>query len=334
MSCYNSVSAVSAPSKRFLGRLHGHRCLFALVACLALTGCSGSSNSSSAKKVTTDGSASNPKTVEVKGPEAKLVGVWVGSIVLPNLGADFGKVRFEIKANGRYSLTGLTGVAQIAFGATPRAGTWEVTGSEGNVVLAKVTNDLAPENVIGWRITVKGDDDIVLEDVEGTMTLKRKKPVETIQTPFGVGASPEGADVEAFAQEAQLPADQTDHNAPDWPGAAGAAPADLDGEWSSRWNNTTSPQLDQAGEFGVWRNAQTTEVKTVAGKVFVLVQAGQTSYLMVLLRDGNQLRGRYIGVGNPNEPGLFAGVVVDNQRIDGVWTGADEVGGGRWDLRR
>jgi len=81
----------------------------------------------------------------------------------------------------------------------------------------------------------------------------------------------------------------------------------LDGTWSSRWR--TGGALDEA---------DVVEAKTAGQRVHLLVRQGQWTYLLVLVREGNRLRGRYVETGTlASRP--VRRVVVDDRRIDGYY---------------
>lgn len=58
---------------------------------------------------------------------------------------------------------------------------------------------------------------------------------------------------------------------------------------------------------------------------------GSTWLLEAAMEPGGRLVGRWVQVGNPRDTGPFIGLIVDEERIDGVW---DWSGRSRWDFRR
>ena len=143
------------------------------------------------------------------------------------------------------------------------------------------------------------------------------------RNPFGVEDVPDpyGEDVKQFAAAARLPGGPNDKNAAQWVRTVTEARTNgIDGEWAGRW---------EAG-VGVAR------IKTVRGRVYVLYtdKEGQfqgRSWLLEAVREGNRLVGRWHQVGNPGDTGPYVGLIVNDERIDGMWGGGD---GGRWDFRR
>jgi hypothetical protein len=131
---------------------------------------------------------------------------------------------------------------------------------------------------------------------------------------------PDGQDVQDFAAECKLKGDMDDANAEQWvkeatPGKAGS----LDGEWSGRW------------ESGSGR----AKVRVVKDRVFILYtdvvcgDDGATWLLEAVRFDKNKLRGRWVNIANKEDTGVFFGLIVDEERIDGSWGE-----GLRWDFRR
>ena len=96
----------------------------------------------------------------------------------------------------------------------------------------------------------------------------------------------------------------------------------LDGEWYGRWAVGT---------------AGSARLKIVGNTLFALYtdhaggMTGRTWLLEARMLDGGQLVGSWVQVGNPRDTGPFIGRIVDDERIDGVWSWD---GRGRWDFRR
>jgi hypothetical protein len=142
------------------------------------------------------------------------------------------------------------------------------------------------------------------------------------RNPFGVQdvSNPNGEDVQAFAQNAKLPTDKNDANAAQWAENATAGKSGLlDGEWSSRWGG------GNAGDN--WKSGTAT-VRTVGDRVYILYKDRTDTYLIDTVRNGNRLVGRYMNIGQNSDTTPWFGIIVDDERIDGIWTQ------GRWDLRR
>ncbi len=145
-----------------------------------------------------------------------------------------------------------------------------------------------------------------------------------VRNPFGVEdvRDPYGDDIRRFVARARLSGGSSDRNAPQWaPRAANSASGELDGDWFSRW---------AVGTFGGAR------IQLIGDRLFALYtddtgrMAGRT-WILEAIREDNRLVGRWVQVGNPRDTGPFFGVIVSNERIDGIWNWA---GNERWDFRR
>jgi hypothetical protein len=147
-----------------------------------------------------------------------------------------------------------------------------------------------------------------------------------IRNPFGVAdvADPYGEDVRRLAATTRLGGGGGDRNAPQWaPRATDDASGELDGEWYSRW---------AVGTFGI------AKIRLVGDRLFALYtddagrMAGRT-WILEAVREGggNRLVGRWVQVGNLRDTGPFVGLIVNNERIDGIWNWR---GTERWDFRR
>jgi len=143
------------------------------------------------------------------------------------------------------------------------------------------------------------------------------------RNPFNVEdvPDPDGEDVKAFAAKVKLSGATNDPNAVQWAEKATSGTSDsLDGEWSSRWNR------DRARED--WFTG-TAKVKSVGDRVYIYYKDRTNEYLIDARREGKtRLVGRYLNLGEHNDTTPWVGVIIDDQRIDGIWTL------GRWDLRR
>jgi hypothetical protein len=123
-------------------------------------GCSSRSNSPPTKQ-----GEDNPAIPAEPGRQ--MVGVWEGPCSTAPI-SEFGIACYEIKDDGRYR-------ASFSRTGTSLTGTWKVTGTDRELILAQVTNDLQPGKSFGWRVTVKGNDEIELEQGYLTVKLKRTK---------------------------------------------------------------------------------------------------------------------------------------------------------------
>ena len=152
------------------------------------------------------------------------------------------------------------------------------------------------------------------------------RPADDRRNPFGVADVPDpyGDDVKQFAAKVKLAGDAKDKNAEQWvknetEGKAGS----LDGEWSGRWEEN---------------GTGTAKVKVIKDRVYVLYTDNEgrlkgKTWLLEAVKEGkDRLVGRWVQVGNPNDTGPYAGLIVDDKRIDGnhAWQG----GSSRWDFRR
>jgi hypothetical protein len=148
------------------------------------------------------------------------------------------------------------------------------------------------------------------------------EPADKPRNPFNVEdvPDPEGKDVKDFAAGVKLAGDAKDTNAERWAGKpTGGKAGSLEGEWSSRWNG---------GSAGNDWISGTATVKITGDRVFILYKDQTGTYLIEAKRNGKKLAGRYITVPGSSDTSPWAGVIVDDERIDGIWKD------GRWDLRR
>jgi len=146
-------------------------------------------------------------------------------------------------------------------------------------------------------------------------------PEEKARNPFNVEdvADPDGKDVQDFADKEKLAGDDKDDNAKQWarvPEGADGKKGSLEGTWDSRWNNTG----------GDWFPG-TAKVKVIGDRVYILYK-DQGTYLIDAKRKGKRLIGRYVNVDAKEDTSPWVGEIVDDERIDGVWSS------GRWDFRR
>ena len=154
--------------------------------------------------------------------------------------------------------------------------------------------------------------------------------VSSRKNPFGIGLEidPVGDDVAAFAKANELTGKADDPNAERWQkSAAPGEPTTLTGSWSGRWKYADKPN---------WANELIpTKVAAVGNRVFILFTDGQSTQLIVAVRDEknpNKISGRAAPITTLRGPALFTGLIVDGERIDGAWKAS--YGSGRWDFRR
>lgn len=149
--------------------------------------------------------------------------------------------------------------------------------------------------------------------------------VKKARNPFGVAdvPHPDAKDVKDFVArvKTRLKADDKDANAVQWTKeATQGRRGTLDGEWEQRWNG---------GSAGATTIAGKATIRTLGDRVYILFKdSTNTTYLLDLKREGNYLIGRYMNQGEPSDSTPWFGIIVDDERIDGIWTE------GRWDSRR
>jgi hypothetical protein len=132
----------------------------------------------------------------------------------------------------------------------------------------------------------------------------------------------DSGDLDAFASVVDLIGDSEDPNAADWgPQSQVVVDDPLDGYWSSRWN----VKSDVKG----WRTSLAF-VKRMDKFIFILELEGKapTPFLICARQDRQRLIGRYVNLLRTADSTPWAGLLVDNDRIDGEWKS------GRWDFRR
>jgi len=133
----------------------------------------------------------------------------------------------------------------------------------------------------------------------------------------------DGPDVMELASRLQMPGGPDDRNAPQWSQSiASGNPESLDGEWYSRWDS---------GTFGV------AKIQVVGDRLFAMYSnstgrmAGKTWLLEAVIGNDNRLAGRWVQIGNLRDTGPFVGLIVNPERIDGIWSPRMS---DRWDFRR
>lgn len=160
----------------------------------------------------------------------------------------------------------------------------------------------------------------------GLLVFPLAATAEETRNPFGVAdiEDPQSEAAYQLAEQVVLPGNKEDPNAEAWTEApVKGNPMFLDGEWFGRWRGV---------EGGGW-HVGTTEIRTDGDRIFILHhdRTHDLTYLLDLLRDEkNRLVGSYRLVGETRAGGVWAGLIVDGERIDGCIT----PGGARWDFRR
>ena len=144
---------------------------------------------------------------------------------------------------------------------------------------------------------------------------------EPARNPFHVEDVPDpfGPDVTEFAARARIDGARDDANAQPW-GGAGGVPAGIEGSWASRWH----------GEDLAWRQGAG-ELRTDGDRIYILFDwdGGAGHGLLEARRGGgDRLLGRYMNLDEPAINRPWAGVIVDERRIDGRYSA------GRLDFRR
>lgn len=156
-----------------------------------------------------------------------------------------------------------------------------------------------------------------------SLDLSATDAAEKTRNPFGVPdiIDPDGKDVQRLAARVELLGGAKDPNARQWvKNVTKGKEEPIDGAWSERWNSGG----------GGWNYGNgPTQIKAVGDRVYFLVHSSNGKFLIDLKRHKDYLIGRYRGITNPSDTGPCVFLVVDNQRIDGNWSGA-----GRWDFRR
>ena len=152
-----------------------------------------------------------------------------------------------------------------------------------------------------------------------------RNPFDVMDVP-----DPSGRDVMEFAAGARLAGTPDDANAQAWAAASHRAPdTAIEGRWSSRWNGGADPTIpgDTANK---WKQGRA-EVRTADDRVYLLFDwdNGARRGLIDARRESpTRLVGKYINLTDPKITRPWIGLIVDDERIDGQWTG------GRLDFRR
>ena len=150
------------------------------------------------------------------------------------------------------------------------------------------------------------------------------------RNPFGTMdvPDPNSREVVEFAATAMLDGGSHDANAAAWVSGSGRHES-IEGVWFSRWNGGADPTI--AGDApGRWKQGRS-DVKTAGERVYLHFDwnGGVRRGLIDARREGaKRLVGKYINLTAPEIVRPWVGLIVDNERIDGRWTG------GRLDFRR
>ena len=145
------------------------------------------------------------------------------------------------------------------------------------------------------------------------------------RNPFGVPdiVGADSPEIMRLASRVEMPGGPDDRNAPQWSQSVARGSADsFDGEWYSRWED---------GTFG------TAKIRVIDDRLFALFtnktgrMAGRTWLLEAVIGGDKRLAGRWVQVGNARDTGPFIGLIVDSERIDGIWS---PLMNNRWDFRR
>jgi hypothetical protein len=154
-------------------------------------------------------------------------------------------------------------------------------------------------------------------------TLPAKK---NLVTSFPVSDLLEGEELFGFAQCIHLDGGPVDENSTVWFSGDRLEPnkSTLDGVWASRWNGT-------GVHLRSWRTG--IAILLVRGEFLTAVyednDVADNPYLLIARRNAAGIFvGRYVNFTKPTDSTPWAGVVVDESRIDGQWKW------GRWDFRR
>jgi hypothetical protein len=148
---------------------------------------------------------------------------------------------------------------------------------------------------------------------------------EQARNPFGAEdpVDPVSAEVLRLAEKVVLRGDADDPNAPQWaPATTVRVGAGVVGEWFGRW---------EAGSTG------TARVRVIGDRLFALYtdvagrMAGRSWLLEAKMLADGRLLGSWVQIGDRSDTGPFVGRIVDDERIDGVWSWD---GRERWDFRR
>lgn len=149
---------------------------------------------------------------------------------------------------------------------------------------------------------------------------------QEIRNPFGVNdvTDPFNDTSLALLNQMELTGNKNDPNAKNWTTkAVEGNPMFLDGDWFGRWNNPGSK---------TWSSSET-QIKVIEDHLYILYREpkSKSGYLIEARRVGDKkLVGAYVSIGTSGSASPWAGIIVDGERIDGIWS----TDGARWDFRR
>jgi hypothetical protein len=159
----------------------------------------------------------------------------------------------------------------------------------------------------------------------GLMAASTVLEAQGFRNPFGVAdvADPASPRILELASRLSLPGNGEDRNAEQWaPDATPREDGGLAGEWYGRWATGTSGKA---------------KIRVVGGRLFALYtessgsMAGRSWLVEAIMLGNNRLMGSWVQVGVPSDTGPFIGRIVDDERIDGIWSWDGQQ---RWDFRR
>jgi hypothetical protein len=154
-----------------------------------------------------------------------------------------------------------------------------------------------------------------------------------VRNPFGVVDVPGLSDQEevaAYAAAAMIDGSASDENALVWSIAiAWGRPSGIDGIWSSRWNGGIDGTIPGDAK-DKWKQGRA-EVRMAGERVYLLFDWNdglRRGLIEAKREDARRLVGKYINLTDPAIMRPWGGLIVNDRRIDGRWSG------GRLDFRR
>ena len=152
-----------------------------------------------------------------------------------------------------------------------------------------------------------------------------------VRNPFGVMdvPDPNDAEVQAFAAGVTLDGSADDDNASAWRTASDwDASEQIEGHWFARWKGGVDPTIPGDAK-DKWKQGEA-ETRLTGERIYLLFDwdGGARRGLIDARRDGNRLIGKHINLTDPAITRPWIGLIVNNRRIDGRWSG------GRLDFRR
>jgi hypothetical protein len=152
-----------------------------------------------------------------------------------------------------------------------------------------------------------------------------------IRNPFDVMDVPNPNDQEVleFAAGAKFAGTSDDENSKAWTLPRGSDQyGAIEGNWSCRWNGGADPTMP-GDAVNKWKQGQA-EARATDDRIYLLFDwdNGARRGLIDAQRQGTTLVGKYINLTDPKITRPWIGFIVNNQRIDGQWSG------GRLDFRR